>query len=98
LCIFQRYRHVDYIMFENPNICNQFLNYWRSTGNQRLGIMYGRYGPHKDIPLAIKAEVAAIYEPPQVTVNYIHNVLSHLILFISKSLVNHYIFFIFFPK
>ncbi|XP_060577563.1 nuclear protein localization protein 4 homolog [Ruditapes philippinarum] len=62
----QRYRHVDYIMFENPNICNQFLNYWRSTGNQRLGIMYGRYGPHKDIPLAIKAEVAAIYEPPQI--------------------------------
>lgn len=65
--MFQRYRHVDYIMFENPNICNQFLNYWRSTGNQRLGIMYGRYEPHKDIPLAIKAVVAAIYEPPQVS-------------------------------
>lgn len=62
----QRYRHVDYIMFENPNICNQFLNYWRSTGNQRLGIMYGRYEPHKELPLAIKAVVAAIYEPPQI--------------------------------
>lgn len=63
----QRYRHVDYISFENPWMCDRFLNYWRSTGNQRLGIMYGRYEPHKDIPLGIKATVAAIYEPPQVT-------------------------------
>ena len=47
-------------------MCDRFLNYWRSTGNQRLGIMYGRYEPHKDIPLGIKATVAAIYEPPQV--------------------------------
>ena len=64
--ILQRYRHVDYISFENPWMCDRFLNYWRSTGNQRLGIMYGRYEPHKDIPLGIKATVAAIYEPPQV--------------------------------
>ena len=53
-------------MFENPAICDAFLNYWRNTGNQRLGIMYGRYECHTDIPLAIKATVAAIYEPPQV--------------------------------
>ena len=50
-------------------MCDRFLNYWRSTGNQRLGIMYGRYEPHKDIPLGIKATVAAIYEPPQVSDN-----------------------------
>lgn len=49
-------------------MCDRFLNYWRSTGNQRLGIMYGRYEPHKDIPLGIKATVAAIYEPPQVRI------------------------------
>lgn len=53
-------------MFENPIIVEQFLNYWRSTGSQRLGIMYGRYEHHKDVPLGIKATVAAIYEPPQV--------------------------------
>lgn len=62
----QKYRHVDYIQFENPFLIERFLNYWRSTGNQRIGLMYGRYEHHKDIPLGIKAVVAAIYEPPQV--------------------------------
>ncbi|KAK3586114.1 hypothetical protein CHS0354_033236 [Potamilus streckersoni] len=61
----QRYRHIDNILFENPSLCDRFLNYWRSTGNQRLGMLYGRYEPHKDVPLGIKATVAAIYEPPQ---------------------------------
>ncbi|XP_064627642.1 nuclear protein localization protein 4 homolog [Lineus longissimus] len=61
----QKYRHVDYINFENPVIVERFLNYWRFTGNQRIGILYGRYEPHKDVPLGIKATVAAIYEPPQ---------------------------------
>ncbi|KAK7111135.1 nuclear protein localization protein 4 homolog [Littorina saxatilis] len=61
----QTYRHVDYIMFENPMVADRFLNYWRRTGNQRIGIMYGRYEPHKDFPLGIKATIAAIYEPPQ---------------------------------
>jgi nuclear protein localization family protein 4 len=62
----QTYRHVDYIMFENPMVADRFLNYWRRTGNQRIGIMFGRYEPFKDVPLGIKASVAAIYEPPQV--------------------------------
>lgn len=66
----QRYRHVDYVMFENASIVDRFLNYWRRTGNQRIGIMYGRYEPHKDTPLGIKATVAAIYEPPQVMSNF----------------------------
>lgn len=53
-------------MFENPAVADRLLNYWRSTGNQRIGIMFGRYESHKDSPLGIKATVAAIYEPPQV--------------------------------
>lgn len=61
----QKYRHVDYIQFENPFLMERFLNYWRSTGCQRLGYLYGYYEPHKDMPLGIKAVVAAIYEPPQ---------------------------------
>jgi len=63
----QTYRHVDYIQFENPFIVEKFLNYWRNTGNQRIGFMYGRYESHKDVPLGIKAVVSAIYEPPQIS-------------------------------
>ncbi len=53
-------------MFENHTIADRFLDFWRKTGNQRMGYLYGRYTEHKDIPLGIRAEVAAIYEPPQV--------------------------------
>lgn len=61
----QEYRHVDNIMFENPFLVERFLNYWRRTGRQRLGFLYGRYEHHKDVPLGIRAVVSAIYEPPQ---------------------------------
>ena len=62
----QTYRHVDNVMFENPALVERFLNYWRSTGHQRAGILLGKHEVHKDVPLGIKATVAAIYEPPQV--------------------------------
>ncbi|XP_063312362.1 nuclear protein localization protein 4 homolog [Pelobates fuscus] len=62
----QKYRHVDNIMFENHTIADRFLDFWRKTGNQRIGYLYGRYTEHKDIPLGLRAEVAAIYEPPQI--------------------------------
>jgi len=63
----QTYRHVDNIMFENPGIVDRFLNYWRRTGNQRAGFMYGVYEQHAAVPLGIRARVCAIYEPPQVS-------------------------------
>lgn len=53
-------------MFENHTIADRFLDFWRKTGSQRMGYLYGRYTEHTDIPLGIRAEVAAIYEPPQV--------------------------------
>uniref|UniRef100_A0A8C4MZI4 NPL4 homolog, ubiquitin recognition factor n=1 Tax=Eptatretus burgeri TaxID=7764 RepID=A0A8C4MZI4_EPTBU len=53
------------VMFENYTIADRFLNSWRRTGGQRLGYLYGRYAEHKDISLGIRAEIAAIYEPPQ---------------------------------
>ncbi|XP_055343803.1 nuclear protein localization protein 4 homolog [Paramacrobiotus metropolitanus] len=61
----QRYRHVDSIMFENAELVERFLDYWRRTGLQRVGILYGKYEQHKDVPLGIRATVAAVYEPPQ---------------------------------
>ncbi|KAL1471191.1 hypothetical protein MTO96_023838 [Rhipicephalus appendiculatus] len=61
----QVYRHVDMVMFENPTIVEHFLDFWRETMHQRIGFLYGRYEAHKDVPLGIRATVAAIYEPPQ---------------------------------
>ncbi|KAK0173737.1 hypothetical protein PV328_006888 [Microctonus aethiopoides] len=61
----QPYRHIDSVVFENASLVERFLNYWRSTGHQRLGYMYGRYEIYSDVPLGIRAVVAAIYEPPQ---------------------------------
>lgn len=53
-------------MFENGQIVENFLNYWRRSGHQRVGFMYGRYEQHENVPLGIRAVVSAIYEPPQV--------------------------------
>ncbi|XP_012271520.1 nuclear protein localization protein 4 homolog isoform X2 [Orussus abietinus] len=61
----QPYRHVDNVVFENASLVERFLNYWRSTGHQRIGYLYGRYEIHSDVPLGIRAVVAVIYEPPQ---------------------------------
>ncbi|XP_058128457.1 nuclear protein localization protein 4 homolog [Anopheles ziemanni] len=61
----QPYRHVDNVMFENTGIVERFLNYWRTSGHQRIGFLFGTYEIHPDVPLGIRARVAAIYEPPQ---------------------------------
>lgn len=61
----QKYRFVDNIVFENQEVCQRFINFWIKTGHQRMGYLYGRYSKHSDVPLGIKAEVCAIYEPPQ---------------------------------
>ena len=61
----QPYRHVDNVMFENANIMNDFLNFWRKTGCQRLGILMGYYTEFDQSPLGIKAVVCAIHEPNQ---------------------------------
>lgn len=61
----QTYRHVDNVMFENTGIVDEFLNYWRITGNQRIGYLYGAYEATSDVPLGIRARIVSIYEPPQ---------------------------------
>jgi len=61
----QPWRHVDGIMFENSHIVDRFLQFWRESGGQRGGWLYGRYEIYPEVPLGIKAVVCAIYEPPQ---------------------------------
>lgn len=52
--LIQVYRHVDSVMFENSNIVERFLSYWRSSGYQRMGLLYGNYEEHGDVPLGIR--------------------------------------------
>uniref|UniRef100_A0A7E4V9W4 Nuclear protein localization protein 4 n=1 Tax=Panagrellus redivivus TaxID=6233 RepID=A0A7E4V9W4_PANRE len=61
----QRFRHVDNITIENEHIVNRFLDFWRGSSFQRVGYLIGRYEAFPDVPLGLKAVVAAIYEPPQ---------------------------------
>lgn len=61
----QKFRHVDNIQIENQDLVNQFLDYWRLSGHQRVGFLIGQYQTFPEVPLGIKATVAAIYEPPQ---------------------------------
>lgn len=56
---------VDHIEFENAAIVDDFIGYWRKTGYQRFGLMYGKYEPYEGVPLGMKAVVCCIYEPKQ---------------------------------
>lgn len=61
----QKFRFVDNIVFENKEIVDKFLEFWRKSDAQRMAYLYGTYTKFEDVPLGIKAEVKALYEPKQ---------------------------------
>ncbi|KAF7684323.1 Nuclear protein localization protein 4 [Astathelohania contejeani] len=61
----QSYRMIDHIEFDNSEVVDKFISFWRGSARQRFGILLGRYEKYEMVPLGTKAVVSWVYEPVQ---------------------------------
>ncbi|EJW02345.1 hypothetical protein EDEG_03226 [Edhazardia aedis USNM 41457] len=61
----QIYRMIDHIEFDNKNIVDHFISFWRQSKRQRFGFLVGKEVDYDHIPLGKKVIVSWIYEPEQ---------------------------------
>jgi len=64
----QTYRHIDYVSFMNFKELSKFVDHWRKGGciEQRCGFLYGYFSEDPNYPMGIRANIEAIYDPPQI--------------------------------
>jgi len=63
----QKHRHLDNADFRDNGALQQFLGAWQRKGmaEQCMVWLYGKYVPYDAFPDGVRAEVYALYEPPQ---------------------------------
>lgn len=61
----QPYRHVDYVEFDSKDMVENFIDGFKATGRQKIGLLIGKYAPYTEAYLGQKAVVSGIWEVEQ---------------------------------
>lgn len=61
----QVYRPIDYVEFDNKICVEEFIQKWRNSSRQQVGLLVGKTCSHKPLPKAKKVVVSGIWEVTQ---------------------------------